>query len=148
MNQNVLSPYLFSRLKTHEEKNKVYADLWDAWQYKGKRKGSINDELNEIHDGRRRGTRNSNKADQVISDFIIKYYWDLKNSGSHVTKNVLDEEQQRRFNPNPFSTGSVGRWNTALRSIWRTKNWLDHPTEFEIFKEKVWKQHRMNIRRR
>lgn len=148
MSTRPLTPAEFSALKSIKEKDKAYDVLWDAWHDKGKRKQAINNQLVEIHEGRRRGTRNSNKADQVISDFIIKYYWDLKHSGTRVTKDVLNEEQARRFNPNHFSDGSVGRWNTALRSIWSSQSWLDHPSQFEIFKEKVWEQHRINIRPR
>jgi hypothetical protein len=145
MNNKPLTPHLFSKLKTYEEKDKAYADLWVAWQDKGMRKSAINDELNQIHEGRRRGNRLSNKADLIVAEKIIEHYWTLQQASEPVTAEILFIKQHETFQPNHFVIGTVTRWNTSLRKIWFSQQWGNHDGEFQRFKNLVWEKHRSNI---
>lgn len=145
MTPRLLSPHSYKKLKTKEEKYQAYSDLWDAWQQKGVVKKSLSETLREIRDAWQRGNQASNEADFIISETIIKIYWELKHSLEHVTASILYDKQLDIFRPNEFTHGSVVRWNTALRSVWQRQKWLDDLSQFETFKSQVWEEHRFNI---
>jgi hypothetical protein len=145
MNQKLLTPFLFSQLKTDREKSDAYNNLWDAYQVKKKRKSLINNQLEGIYEQRRRGNRVSNKADQVISDKIIEHYWKLQQASEPVTAEILFNKQHDTFRPNHFVIGSVTRWNTSLRKVWFRESWENTDSEFARFKVEAWAVHRTRI---
>lgn len=145
MTLRVLTPHSFKKLKSKEEKDKAYSDLWDAWQQKGTVKKSLSETLKEIREGWQRGNQASNEADFIVSETIIKIYWELKQSLEHVTADILCDKQRDIFRPNEFARGTVVKWNTALRTVWNRQQWLDDQNQFEVFKAQVWEEHRFNI---
>jgi len=142
MNKNLLSPYLFSQLETHEEKNKAYDDLWDAYQTKKKRKGAINDELNTIYESRAIGNKNSNAEDRKAANTVIKYFWQRKRDKQKITAHILYKLQKMDLPLAHLEEATVERWNTALRKTWKSQTWVSDDTQFKIFKKKVWEKHR------
>lgn len=142
MSNNHLSPYLFSQLETHHEKDKAYADLWDAWHDKGKRKRAINDELVGIRNSWAVGNKNSNAADRKAANTVIKYYWQRKRDRQKLTAHILYVLQKMDLPEAHLEEATVERWNTALRKIWKSQPWVFDDAQYKIFKKKVWDKHR------
>jgi hypothetical protein len=142
MNRNLLTPFLFSQLDTDKEKMNAYNHLWDAYQTKKKRKSIINNELNEIHNSRFIGNKNSNAADRKAANAVIKYFWQRKRDRQKLTAHILYVLQKMDLPKAHLEEATVERWNTALRKIWKSQSWVFDDAQYEIFKKKVWDKHR------
>lgn len=142
MNQNLLTPFLFSQLDTDKDKRKAYNVLWDAYQTKKKRKSAINDELNEIHNSRATGNKNSNAADRKAANKVIQYFWQRKRDRQKITADILYKLQKLDLPEAHLENRTVKHWNTALRNIWKSQTWVFDDVQFKIFKKKVWNKRR------
>jgi hypothetical protein len=142
MNQNLLTPFSFSQLKTDPEKSDAYNNLWDAYQAKKKRKSVINGELNTIYNSRVIGNKNSNAADRKAANTVIKYFWQRKRDKQKITAHILYKLQRMDLPLAHLEEATVERWNTALRKIWKSQTWVSDDAQFKIFKKNVWAKHR------
>ena len=142
MNQNLLTPFSFSQLKTDREKSDAYNNLWDAYETKKKRKSVINGELNTIYNSRAIGNKNSNAADRKAANTVIKYFWQRKRDKQKITAHILYKLQRMDLPLAHLEEATVERWNTALRKTWKSQSWVFDDAQFKIFKKKVWAKHR------
>ncbi len=142
MNQNLLTPFSFSQLKTDREKSDAYNNLWDAYETKKKRKSVINGELNTIYNSRAIGNKNSNAADRKAANTVIKYFWQRKRDKQKITARILYKLQRMDLPLAHLEEATVERWNTALRKTWESQSWVFDDAQFKIFKKKVWEKHR------
>lgn len=150
MTLRILTPHEFCQLKTMQERNKAYSDLWDAWQTKGEKKEVLNQKVKKTKLQRKKGAAKTNELSKKASDFLIKQYWNAKHSQVRVTAKFLLNKlhQQPETKVKHLSQKVVQRWYTAIKRTWDKTAWPTDEDACSEFSDRALENYQIIIKRK